>query len=202
MHSLNNIGLNRSRKSGASRFSLTRGQSSVEFAMVGIVFFLMLFAIMDYGWIMFAQMNIQQAVDDAGRYASTGQEGAANTRISSIINVIQTEMKVPLNSWNLLICSQPPGTTPTTCTKTGGSCTCFTSNNTNPTQGSSANGSAGGPESTVQISVQANLAMLVPLNFVGPLFGHNAGMKVFPSGYTFTSSSTFRNESFNPSTTD
>ena len=71
--------------------------------MVGIVFFLMLFAIMDYGWIMFAQMNVQQAVDDAGRYASTGQESSANSRISSIINVIQTEMKVPLSSWNLTI---------------------------------------------------------------------------------------------------
>jgi Flp pilus assembly protein TadG len=161
--------------------------------MVGIVFFLLLFAIMNYGWIMFAQMNIQQAVDDAGRYASTGQESAANTRIASIINVIQTEMKVPLSSWSLSICSVPAGSTTSSC---------YTSNNSNPTQGSSGNGDAGGPESTVTISVTANLAMLVPLNFVGPLFGHNGGMKIFPSGYTFTSSSTFRNESFNPSTTD
>ena len=193
MHSLKNIGLNRPRKSGASRFSLTKGQSSVEFAMVALVFFLMLFAIMNYGWIMFAQMNIQQAVDDAGRYASTGQESAANSRISSIINVIQTEMKVPLSSWNLSICSVPPGSTTSSC---------YSSNNTAPTQGSSGNGDAGGPSSTVTISLTANLKMLAPLNFVGPLFGHNAGMKIFPSGYTFTSSSTFRNESFNPSTTD
>ena len=193
MHSLSNVDLNQPLKSGASRFSLTRGQSSVEFAMVGIVFFLMLFAIMDYGWIMFAQMNIQQAVDDAGRYASTGQESSANSRISSIINVIQTEMKVPLSSWNLSICSVPAGSTTSSC---------YSSNNTSPTQGSSGNGDAGGPESTVTISLTANLKMLVPLNFIGPLFGHNAGMKVFPSGYTFTSSATFRNESFNPSTTD
>ena len=193
MHSLKKIGLNRPRKSEASRFSSAMGQSSVEFAMVGIVFFLMLFAIMDYGWIMFAQMNVQQAVDDAGRYASTGQESAANSRISSIINVIQTEMKVPLNSWNLSICSVPAGSTTSSC---------YSSNNSNPTQGSSGNGDAGGPESTVTITLTANLKMLVPLDFVGPLFGHNAGMKIFPSGYTFTSSSTFRNESFNPSTTD
>ena len=193
MHSLNNIGLNQPRKSGASRFSWTRGQSTVEFAMVALLFFMMLFAIIDYGWIMFAQMNIQQAVDDAGRYASTGQESTAGGRIQSIINVIQTEMKVPLSSWNLSICSVPAGSTTSSC---------YTSNNSNPTQGSSGNGDAGGPGSTVTISVVANLAMLVPLNFVGPLFGHNAGMKVFPSGYTFTSSSTFRNESFSPSTTD
>ena len=112
--------------------------------MVGIVFFLMLFAIMDYGWIMFAQMNVQQAVDDAGRYASTGQESSAGSRISSIINVIQTEMKVPLSSWNLSICSVPPGSTTSSC---------YSSNNTNPTQGSAGNGDAGGPESTVTITV-------------------------------------------------
>jgi Flp pilus assembly protein TadG len=195
MHSSNNIGLNQSYKSGASRFSLTGGQSTVEFAMVGIVFFLMIFAIMDYGWIMFAQMNIQQAVDDAGRYASTGQstQVAPGARMQSIIGVIQTEMKVPLSSWNLSICSVPPGSTTSSC---------YTSNNNSPTQNSASNGSAGGPGSTVTISLSANLAMLVPLNFVGPLFGHNAGMKVFPSGYSFTSSATFRNESFNPSATD
>ncbi len=193
MHSLQNIGLNQPRKSGASRFSLTRGQSTVEFAMVALVFFLMLFAIMDYGWIMFAQMNVQQAVDDAGRYASTGQESSAGNRMQSIINVLQTEMKVPLSSWNLSICSVPPGSTTSSC---------YSSNNTAPTQGSSGNGDAGGPESTVTITFTGNLAMLVPLNFVGPLFGHGAGMKVFPSGYTFTSSATFKNESFNPSTTD
>jgi Flp pilus assembly protein TadG len=193
MQSLSNIGLNQPLKSGASRFSMTRGQGTVEFAMVAIVFFMMLFAIMDYGWIMFAQMNVQQAVDDAGRYASTGQESSAGGRMQSIINVIQTEMKVPLSSWNLSICSVPAGSTTSSC---------YSSNNTSPTQGSSGNGDAGGPESTVTISLTANLKMLVPLNFVGPLFGHNAGMKIFPSGYTFTSSSTFRNESFNPSTTD
>lgn len=202
MDSLNNVRLNQPRKSGASRFSWTRGQSTPEFAMVALVFFLMLFAVIDYGWIMFAQMNVQQAVDDAGRYASTGQESAAGDRIQSIINVIQTEMKVPLSSWNLTICSQPPGTASSTCTASSSTCSCYSSNNTNPTQGSSGNGDAGGPEATVTISLSANLAMLVPLNFVGPLFGHNAGMKVFPSGYSFTSSATFRNEAFNPSTTD
>ena len=193
MDSLNNVRLNRRRKSVASRFSKSRGQSTVEFAMVALLFFMMLFAMIDYGWIMFAQMNIQQAVDDAGRYASTGQESSAGNRIQSIINVIQTEMKVPLSSWNLQICSVPPGSTTSSC---------YTSNNTNPTQGSASNGSAGGPEYTVTISLSANLKTLVPLNFVGPLFGHNAGMKVFPSGYSFTSSATFRNEAFNPSSTD
>ena len=44
----------------------------MEFAMVLPLFFLILFAIIDYGWILFAQMNIQQAVQDGGRYASTG----------------------------------------------------------------------------------------------------------------------------------
>ncbi len=116
MDSLNNVRLNRRRNSVASRFSKSRGQSTVEFAMVALLFFMMLFAMIDYGWIMFAQMNIQQAVDDAGRYASTGQESSAGNRVQSIINVIQTEMKVPLSSWNLQICSVPPGSTTSSCT--------------------------------------------------------------------------------------
>ena len=56
-----------SRKSWASRFGSAKGQDMVEFAMVASLFFLLLFAVMDYGWLMFAQLNVQQAVDEIGR---------------------------------------------------------------------------------------------------------------------------------------
>ena len=59
-------------ESGATKARLTKGQSSVEFAGVSLLFFALMFAVMDYSWIFFAQMNIQQAVDDGGRFASTG----------------------------------------------------------------------------------------------------------------------------------
>lgn len=58
-----------SAKSEASRFGFAKGQSAVEFAMVIAIFLLLVFAVIDYGWVYFAQLNIQQAVDDGGRFA-------------------------------------------------------------------------------------------------------------------------------------
>ena len=56
------------------RLGSTKGQTTVEFAMVSILFFLLMFAVMDFGWLMFAQMNIQQAVDDGGRFGPRGMK--------------------------------------------------------------------------------------------------------------------------------
>ena len=155
-----------------------KGQSTVEFAMVSLLFFFLLFAIMDYGWLMFSQMNVQQAVDDGGRYASTGQEsGGSGTRISSIIAAIQNEVSVPgVNASNLSICSVPPG---------GTTASCYDS--TNP---SGTAGAAGGPGFTVTIKLVSTLPVMTPLL-----------SSFFPGGYTFTSSSTFQNEPFDPSQT-
>src|SRR5271166_6100981 len=57
---------------GHSGTGLSRGQSSVEFAMVGLLFFALVVAVMNYSWIFFAKMTVQQAMDDGGRFASTG----------------------------------------------------------------------------------------------------------------------------------
>jgi Flp pilus assembly protein TadG len=162
----------------ASRLGSETGQSSVEFAMVSLLFFFLLFAIMDYGWLMFSQMNVQQAVDDGGRYASTGQEsGGSGTRITSIISAIQNEISVPsVNASNLSICSVPPG---------GTTASCYDS--TNP---SGTAGAAGGPGFTVTIKLVSTLPVMTPLLSY-----------FFPGGYTFTSSSTFQNEPFDPSQT-
>ena len=177
-------------KPGASGFGWAKGQSMAEFAMVAIPFILLLFAVMEYAWLMFAQMNIQQAVDDGGRYASTGQEGSAGTRITSIINTIQNEISVPgVNvAQNISICSVPPGTTPAgTCSCTsGGSTLCYNSG-----ADSGNTGAAGGPGYIVTLTLTTPLP-LIPL--IGQFFS--------TGGYTFTSSATFLNEPFNPSTTD
>jgi Flp pilus assembly protein TadG len=167
-------------KSWASGLGSAKGQSATEFSMVSLLFFLMLFAVMDYGWLMFARMNVQQAIDDGGRYASTGQEsGGTGTRISSIISTIQNEISVPgaWNASNLSICSVPPGST---------TASCYSSANPSGTAGA-----AGGPQFTVTISLVTTLPLLTPL--VG---------RFFPSaGYSFTSSTTFQNEPFDPSQT-
>jgi Flp pilus assembly protein TadG len=165
-------------KSRALRSGSAKGQSLVEFAMVSLLFFFLLFAIMDYGWLMFSQMNVQQAVDDGGRYASTGQaSGGSGTRIASIISAIQNEISVPgVNASNLSICSVPPG---------GTTASCYDS--TNP---SGTAGAAGGPGFTVTIKLVSTLPVMTPM------FSY-----FFPGGYTFTSSSTFQNEPFDPSQT-
>jgi len=151
-----------------------------EFAVVAPLFLLLIFGVMDYAWIMFAQANIQQAVDDGGRYASTGQEsGGTGTRISSIVAVVQNEISVPgVDASNMKICGVPPG---------GGSSLCWDSGS-----GSGNTGAAGGPEYTETLTLTTTLPLLTPL--IGQFFP--------AAGYTFTSSSTFTNEPFNPSTTN
>ena len=92
-----------SAKSEVSRFGFAKGQSAVEFAMVIAIFLLLVFAVIDYGWVYFAQLNIQQAVDDGGRFASTGNHTTVTvggkpttlSRIASIEAYIQNEISIP-----------------------------------------------------------------------------------------------------------
>jgi len=166
-------------KSGTSRQRLTKGQSAVEFAMVGGLFFLLLFAVIDYGYLFFVQMNVQQAIDDGGRFASTGNHTTVTTggttttlsRLQSIINTIQNEISVPgINvASNLVVCSTLGG-----CSNTGGSAP------------------AGGPEDTVTLTLTTSMPLFTP------------GLSALFSGgaYTFTASTTFKNEPFNPSSTN
>lgn len=173
-----------SRKSGAWRFGSAKGQAMVEFSMVVIFFLFLCCAVMEYGWLMFAQMNVQQAVADGGRYASTGQESSPGSRLSNIISVIQNEISVPnVNvAQNIIVCSlangAPAGTKPT----------CY---NGSPSSNPSGSDAAGSPSATVTITLTTKLPLMTPLI-----------AKYFTGGaYTFTSSSTFKNESFSPSNT-
>jgi Flp pilus assembly protein TadG len=160
-------------KPRVSSFGLAEGQTMVEFAMVSALFLLILFAIVDYGWVFFAQMNIQQAVDDGGRYASTGQETASGARLTSIQNVILNEISVPgVTASDIKICSALSG--------------CST------TKGNLA--AAGGPLDTVTITVTVPMQFLAPLSFLG--------WSTPSTGYTITSTATFKNEPFDPGTTD
>src|ERR1039457_6249472 len=68
------------------------GQAIIEIALVLMTFFVLSFGIIDYSWLMFTQMNIQDAVREAGRYASTGNHvitgGVTQSRILSITDVL------------------------------------------------------------------------------------------------------------------
>jgi len=127
---------------------------------------------LDYGRAFFIQLNLQQAIQQAARFASTGSHlpNPSNpklnlTRVQSIIATVQQEaVLVPgVNPQNLQISSVGGGP-----------------------------GSAGGPQDTATISLTTSLPLMTPM--IGKLFpGGN---------YTFTSSATFKNEPFDPSQTN
>ena len=54
------------------RLRSMNGQTIVEFAFVVLIFFLLVFAVLDFGRLFFVQMSMQNAVQEAGRFASTG----------------------------------------------------------------------------------------------------------------------------------
>ena len=96
--------------------------------------------------IFLAKMNVQQAVDDGGRFASTGNHltttgGTTESRTQSIINTIQNEISVPnINvASNLSICSVNGG-----CNTSGGSAP------------------AGAPGDTVTLSLTSSLPIWTP----------------------------------------
>src|SRR5271155_4232653 len=139
---LNQTGPNPPRKFRASRLGMAKGQTMAEFAGVSLFFFALLFAIIDYGWAFFAKMNIQQAVDDGGRYASTGQETGSGARISSIDNIILSEISIPgVSASDIKICSALGG--------------CQTGDT-----GVTDAGAGGGPLDTVTITLTFPMSML------------------------------------------
>jgi len=74
------------------------GQSLVEFAIASVVFFYLIFAIFDFGHLFFVEMDVQNALQEAGRYGSTGNHlpdpknpGNYLSRATSIINTFKSE---------------------------------------------------------------------------------------------------------------
>ena len=144
----------------------TDGQAMAEFLMVAPLFFFLIFAVFDYAHLFFVQMDIENAVQEAGRFASTGNHlpdpknpGQYLSRVNSIIATLQ-QAAYGQQITNIQISSLLGG-----------------------------NGSAGGPGDTVTVSVTVNLKLMTPVI-----------ARAFPNGtYTFTSSTSFKNEPF-PST--
>ena len=151
------------RKSSRPRLfkrSASRGQTFLEFAIVAPLFFGLIFALFDFGRLFFVQMNLEQAVFEAGRYASTGNHmadpnnpGQNLSRVNSIIATAQAAADgLGANLQSIQVSSV-----------NGGS------------------GSAGGPGDTVTVSVTASLPLMTPL--MGKFFP--GGAFVFTSSSTF-----------------
>ena len=138
------------------------GQTLVEFAIAAIVFLLLIFAVIDFSFLFFTKLTLQNAVRQGGRYAITGQAMPSKTRYASILQTIENHgMGFAVDS-NTTICSALKGCT-----------------------------SAGGPGDTVTITVTYTYKFITPL--VGAFFTGGA--------YTFSVSTSFKNEPFPPSET-
>jgi Flp pilus assembly protein TadG len=151
-----------------------RGQSAVEFALTLPVFFLLIFTVMDFGRMFFVQENIQRAIAEGARYASTGNHqngtdpstGKAYTRLASIQNYVNQQASIPISMGASLSSLQ-----------------------VSSVQGGA--GSAGGPQDIETISITTNVPLMTP--FVSRFFPNKQ--------YTFTASATVRNEPFPPNQT-
>jgi Flp pilus assembly protein TadG len=139
------------------RCGARRGQAMVEFILVAPLYFLLTFGVMDFGRMFFVQMNLQQAVQDAARYASTGNHmpdpnnpGQNLSRITSITDYVQ-QMAIGASVSNVQISSLGGGA-----------------------------GSAGGPGDTVTVSLTTNLKLMTP--FISAFFPN--GTYTFTSSAT------------------
>ncbi|HUO04788.1 MAG TPA: TadE/TadG family type IV pilus assembly protein [Candidatus Binataceae bacterium] len=148
------------------------GQDVVEFALVAPLFFFLTFAIVDYGRMFFIQLNLQQAVQEAGRFASTGNKlpngsGGNLSRINSIISYATTAAFGA--------------------TSMGASVANITVNSVN-SAGQTSNNNGGGPLDVVTITLTTTVPFITP--FVA---------NIFPGGqYTIVASTTIKNEPFPP----
>jgi hypothetical protein len=148
------------------------GQSLAEAAISLSLLLVLAMATMDFGYLFFTKLTLQNAVRQADRYAVTGQciSGSngtcTQTRYNSIIATLQDNSLGLLNPGNA-------GDVSVTCTNDGGGCP----NN------------AGGPGDLITISVS------YPYGFISPLLA-----TFFPGhAYTIGVSATSLNEPFPPS---
>lgn len=145
-----------------------RGQVLVEFVLVAMFFFLLAFAIIDFSWMLFNQMGVQDAVREAARYAATGNSVAGSSRVASIQQILN-QPSVKNNIQSIVI------------SNSGNAGVC---NSTNLPK--APNACAGGPGAVVTIT--ANCAV--------PLLTNALGTFLSGSKFTFAVSASFKNEPF------
>lgn len=153
------------------------GQSMLEFAITASVFFLLFFAVVDFGFFFFAKLTMQNAVRQAGRYAITGNcgsggncfnKGSQNGNRLPIILQTVSDFSFFLNPTVTVTC-------------VSGAC---------PGYAGGGGNNAGGPGDVVQVTAQYTWNPFVVTRFIPTMF---------PGGhYTFSVSSIFKNEPFAP----
>ena len=156
------------------------GSSVVEFALMATWFFILVFSVIDFGFLFYAKVTLQNAVRQAGRYAITGNcsggtgclvNGGTGNRYSTIITTVQNyAFAVPPTSITIACIS--------------GSCPSYSG------CGNNCTGNAGGPGDTVQVAAS--------YTFTPVIIGKFLRLGLGTSNYPFTVSATFKNEPFPP----
>ncbi len=148
-----------------------RGQSLLEMALVLPMFLMLICAVVDFSHVFYVEMTLQNALREAGRFATTGNHladpnnpGQNLSRVNSIIATAQ-QAASGLN---------------------------VTSNSINISSVAGGAGSAGGPGDIVTISMSSSVPVLTPI--MAQFFKPNGA-------YNFTVSVTFKNEPFPPGQT-
>jgi Flp pilus assembly protein TadG len=130
----------------AGRFQQeTVGSSSVEFALVVPLLFLVTFCLLDFSRVMYTQMTLQHAVQQAGRFAITGNHLVTATNRLEAIQQVAQQAAMGLDVSSIQISSNNGGG--------------FTT------------GTAGGPGDIVRISLTCNIEPITP--FVRQFFSTN-----------------------------
>lgn len=154
------------------------GQTLVETALCMSIFILLLFGALDIGYWFYAKVTLQNAVRQGARYAVTGNciSGACFSGTNQSNRVDSIISTVNYYSFNLA------PTVTLSCSPASGSGSCSTSYE-------SGSNNAGGPGDFVTVS--ATYTSFTPIVL------WRWGQSIF----TFTVSSSFKNESFNPAPT-
>ncbi len=116
------------------------GQSLVEVAFAFVVFIFLCFAIFDFGHLFFVEMDVQNAIQEAARYGSTGNHlpdpkhpGNTLSRATSIIDTLENDA-MGVNISSIQVASLDGGS-----------------------------GSGGGPGDMLTVSATVNMPLITPL---------------------------------------
>ena len=90
----------------------SKGVAAIEFALVAPVFFLVVFATVDFGWYFYVRHTIQAATREGTRLALVGvplkdQDNNEMTREQSIITTIQNQAALAIDTTKLTIYIYP-----------------------------------------------------------------------------------------------
>jgi Flp pilus assembly protein TadG len=149
------------------------GVAIVEFALASILFFTILFAIIDFSYLLFANLTMQHAVREGARYAVTGQsaldpqpQGTAQDRCDAAVQRIRNQSMGFFDRMAPTVVFKTVNADGSISVTPGNSC-------------ANAN-------QIIVISVQCNLPLLT--SFLQPFFANGK--------YSFTAGATMKNEAF------